>query len=503
MQAVQPFIDKLQDEKWPRLIAFIVMGVGIALRVKMFLMNRSLFIDEANLAINIFDRGYLELLQPLSREQFVPPIFLWFTEFISRFIGATEYAVRLYPLICGILAIPLFYRITNKLQHPWFALYPLVVFCFNDFVVKYSVTFKQYSSDVLVTLLFLAMALHYTSMNTGKRFLFWLLAGMGAIWLSMPVVFILSGVGIYYLVNGWRAGKNNQLVYTSLAIAGWLVSFGAYFLVLLKHQVGSEYLQDFHEGYFLPFPPMSAEELQTFTSLSLQFVVILFNNTVLAYLWGIVTVLAAIYAIYKRYASQIILLVLPIVACYAASALNFYSLIPRLTLFLLPLFLILISVGAETLFRMRFQFNQVLKIAIVVVMVITAADAGAYTYFANRHEREEIKQLLRYFNDNKTNEQYLYVHHGAEPAFELYTKVYTYRENFSYTNVYEAEEWEHDQNIEKKFSSYPEDAEVWVLFTNTWPHQQARWLNPLKKNDWEIIEQKEVNGGTSYLLTKK
>lgn len=55
--------------------AIILLG-GIILRLHVYLSNRSLIIDEANLARNVVEGNWLQFLQPLKYEQYAPPIFL-------------------------------------------------------------------------------------------------------------------------------------------------------------------------------------------------------------------------------------------------------------------------------------------------------------------------------------------------------------------------------------------------------------------------------------------
>ena len=61
----------------PEKISLLIICFGILVRVIQYLYNRSLWADEAVLALNIVNRSYLELLQPLDYEQGAPIAFLW------------------------------------------------------------------------------------------------------------------------------------------------------------------------------------------------------------------------------------------------------------------------------------------------------------------------------------------------------------------------------------------------------------------------------------------
>jgi hypothetical protein len=57
-------------------LPWLIIGLGIVLRLTQYVFNRSLWYDEANLALNIIDRSVLELFQPLDHDQGAPIGFL-------------------------------------------------------------------------------------------------------------------------------------------------------------------------------------------------------------------------------------------------------------------------------------------------------------------------------------------------------------------------------------------------------------------------------------------
>jgi len=71
--------------------------------------------DEARLALNIIDKSYTQLLQPLDMNQIAPILFLWIEKTLLNFLGNSERSFRLFPLICSILSLPLFFATAKKL----------------------------------------------------------------------------------------------------------------------------------------------------------------------------------------------------------------------------------------------------------------------------------------------------------------------------------------------------------------------------------------------------
>ena len=66
-----------------KVIAIAVVALGIALRVAVYLQNRDISMDEANVARNLFERDFAGLLKPLFYEQFAPPVFLWIEKAVT------------------------------------------------------------------------------------------------------------------------------------------------------------------------------------------------------------------------------------------------------------------------------------------------------------------------------------------------------------------------------------------------------------------------------------
>ena len=80
-------------------------AVGIALRLYAFVVNNSLFVDEAALTRNILDRPWRMLLVPLDFAQVAPPGFLLTEKAVVTMFGSSEQALRLFPLICGLASV--------------------------------------------------------------------------------------------------------------------------------------------------------------------------------------------------------------------------------------------------------------------------------------------------------------------------------------------------------------------------------------------------------------
>ncbi|HXU28003.1 MAG TPA: hypothetical protein VN698_12305, partial [Bacteroidia bacterium] len=96
------------QEKKLHQVTIAVMLLGVALSLIQFLYNRSIWLDEAMLSLNIINRSYIQLLTPLDSLQVAPIGFLFIEKFFSLSIPNSEYGLRLFPLLCFWVSIYLF-----------------------------------------------------------------------------------------------------------------------------------------------------------------------------------------------------------------------------------------------------------------------------------------------------------------------------------------------------------------------------------------------------------
>ena len=198
--------------KWPYqnfrakhlFVSAIILGIFIRLNV--YFQNRSLVLDEANLARNIVERNLLDFFKPLDYDQYAPPFFSMFSKFSINIFGINEFALKLIPLLAGIISIILLFMILNRiLENNILKLYVLLLFIFSDPIIRYSTEFKQYSTDQLFALLliFLALVQQRKAFNMVTTFV-WAIIGSIAIWFSMPSIFILTSIFGALLVKTWK-----------------------------------------------------------------------------------------------------------------------------------------------------------------------------------------------------------------------------------------------------------------------------------------------------------
>lgn len=407
------------------MVTWFFVIVGIAIRLVVYLHNRSIFIDAANLVRNIYEKSYFDLFGNLSYEQYAPPLFLVIVKWCSQVFGFSEYSLRLLPLIAGVVSIfLLLYLVKKTIRYQWQWL-PMALFALSFELVTYSSTIKQYSSDVCCTLLLLAACLYIKPQQlTSKTIGIWLVLGSIAVWFSMPAVFVLSGVGFYYLLALLNS-KSYRLLLTWIACGGvWLLNFAILYFTVLNKDIGSEYLEQFHARYFFPFIPSNMEEC----SIQLNILKNIFRTIAGATALGIS--LASIGSILgvctlinnKQKYQYLWLLLVPFLLCLFASSLHYYSAITRLMLFILPCLILLVALGYD-FFSNK---NNSIFILSSLAWFIVIAGLPIKKYFFTPYYDEELRQVLLEVNTLTTPNSNIcmFVDHEAQPAFYYYTHIH-------------------------------------------------------------------------------
>lgn len=380
-----------------------------------YLQNRSLFLDEANLARNIADRSLWGLFTPLDHQQYAPPLFLALEKLNWLLFGSAEQALRWWPLVMGCLSLYLMYRFLNEqIGKTVPAIMILWLFAFSQVYIRYSTELKQYSTDMAVstTLIWLATALPFR-----KNWYYWIVIGGVAVWLSMPSVFVLAGIGMYWSYPYLKQRPDASLVKIIATSSCWLLFFGTYYWLILRHDVGRPGLVAHHQGHFWPLLPDTAEEWKRLWELSLELLGTLSGHTVPALLFGSLGLLAGIYVLYRQNRPMLLLLAAPVLLCLLASGLGKYSLMQRLSLFMMPLLGLLLALGWTSVWQQRSVWMKWL--AALLFLPAFFLQKGS-EYFFYPLEQEEIKPLLLELNTKLQPGDRLWIDHNAQPVFRWY-----------------------------------------------------------------------------------
>ena len=410
-------------------LCLVLIFFGIILRLYAYLGNRSLWLDEASLALNIVNRTFSELLQPLDYQQGAPIGFLMVEKLFVQAFGNNEFTLRFFPFLCGIISIFIFYKVAKYYIAERALPIALTFFVVSTSLIYYSSEVKQYSSDVTIALLlYLVMIDIETRELTAVRSLFLGIVGAVMIWFSHPAVFVLAGVGLSLILFRASSGKWGDVRRLLIAYLVWTASFAVCYFLVLKHLAHNEGLLNYWEDFCL------AGSYNTFYGFGrgVKIFLNMFNYPVALTFSGIAVLMFIVGCVNmfqeKRY--RFSCLISPIILTLIASGFRRYPFGGRLILFIVPIVIILIARGVENISVKGRRYSIVVKLICVGLLVLNPLkkDLSCVVYGRKFYGVEEIKPVLGYVKLHWRKGDLLYVYPLASNAFKYYSQK-TKREN--------------------------------------------------------------------------
>jgi hypothetical protein len=236
-------------------VAWAAAAGGALVRLQQFAARRSLWADEAALAVNVVQRDFAGLLEPLDGNQGAPVLFLFVQRVMVLVGGNNEFALRLLPLAAGIALLPLVYLTARRMADPVVAAGATTLVAFSSSLVRYSTEVKQYSTDAAIAVGMLLLASWAASAPTRReRWAVLGAAGAVAVWSSHPAVFVLAGIGSVLAIRAARRRDHRQTAVLAAVGTAWLASISVLYLVSLRRLEQNEFLTDFWQDGFPPRP---------------------------------------------------------------------------------------------------------------------------------------------------------------------------------------------------------------------------------------------------------
>lgn len=359
-----------------------VAALGIALRLRQYLFNRSFWLDEAMLAHSLGRDLRLLLIHPLEYTQSATPGFLLAAYFPSLLFGAADWALRLVPLVAGVMTVV----VAVVLARREFATAPArLVFVglvsLSPVLIYYSSEFKQYGGDALFSLVLLA-ALAYRDSRYGP----WLvgMAGAVAAACSLPSILIAGPAAILLLVDWGRARHWAALCGVA---AVWGIVFAGHAAYIARMGV-SPMLLEFWADYFAPFPPTSFADLAWYPRALAGLTYLAFELTgtarpelTPASFDGLTTALTILFlaagAICAASARPLGLVALGTLGlAFVVSMLNLYPFSTRLLIYFVPLFFFIFAVAIDQLGKVSNLASAVVAAVLLGTVLFPAAGIG-------------------------------------------------------------------------------------------------------------------------------
>ncbi len=540
MQPIKTIWQRILSLVTSKRVAWACIAFGVALRAAEYLLNSALYVDEGALAMNLINRSFAGLFQPLDANQAAPAGFLVLEKAALLAFGLSEYALRLFPFLFSIAALILFYSVARRVLAEWAVPLALLFFAASGQVVHYAAQVKQYSSDVAITLLIVLVGLHIKSKElTIKRVLLIAFVGVIVVWFSHPSVFVLAGVGTTLMLAALKRKDWPRVWKLAACSAMWVASFATFYLLSLKNLSANLTLEAswMKKGTFMPLPPTSVSDLEWYPSTFFK----IFSNPVgspFPFVAGLVFIVGCI-ALLKRNKTHLLMLISPVLFTLAASSLHKYPFGRRLLLFLLPLILIVIAAGIEfvierakpysvfigfVIFEVLFytilsvgalalSWKRLLFFIAVSLFLIAAAAVlyvidmsklyaaaigsviafflllqpvgGATRHMLNPRSRQDVRPILAHIRDNRQTGDLIYVYHREREPFRYYAPRYGFAPNGYVLGIDARGDWKGGVN-----ESYNRDLDqlrgrprVWIVFAEV---RNAKGQTDMTEEDYFV-----------------
>ena len=469
---IQPKTSKIIHQ-----LAFLAIAYGIIIRLAQYISNRSLWGDEAYIALNIVNRSYLELLQPLDYDQAAPPGFLWVEKVAVQLFGNNEYSLRLFPLIAGIVSLFALYQLGKWILSAIALPIALILFACLKYPLYYATEVKQYSSDVMVGLLLclLLIPLRDRILKNSKVFLLGFF-GIVAMWFSHTAIFVLGGVELASLITSSAQKRKSMIINRLPAYLIWLIGFGLYYFLIISKSMRNESLQT----AWGPEYPKSIfdivwllDSFGRFFHKPLGFGGIADGIAIFTFAIGCII-------LYRNNRIKLLILTSPILATLTATYLHKYPFRTRLILFLTPYFILIIAEGAAFLLsRLNLaKFNQQQKrnyvgifgvIISCFLVLLPIFQTGLFLF--QPETKYELRPVIAYIKEHQQPNDVLFGDGGGTSAQLAY-----YAEKYGYSksqyvlgyNDFLKREAISDQvwsDYRRQFSQLQNQPRVWFLFS--------------------------------------
>lgn len=401
-------------------LAASLIVFGVVLRVGRYLQDRSLWLDEASLAVNLTSRSYSRLFGTLDFDQGAPYGFLVLEKLAISTLGDSERVFRLFPLLAGIASLFVFWRLATRFLDRPAALLALAFFTVLEPFLFYSSETKQYSFDVLVALVLVWLFDRAASTSRVRPLAAFAVAALAAPWFSYPSVFVLAGTGGALLLTAAAERNWETFSFRAAAVAGGVVSFVVVYLTSIHHLS----------------PALQRTALSTAGGHSsvvkvVKDVYVLLSNpgamprTLIGL--AVVLVVVGVFVLGRKQWHRLAAILLAGAAAALAAELHRYPLEGRFALFLLPLELMLLALGAVTLVRTTSTPTRTVAVA-AVALLLAAPIWSALSHL--RHvpvtqtggpaTLQPTKQLLARLTPLWRRGDTLYVSIKSELAFRYY-----------------------------------------------------------------------------------
>lgn len=404
----------------------VLVAVGVVLRLISYFGNRPFWLDEASLALCIVESSFGQLATPLNHYQTAPLGFLFLSKAIVSTAGTSELAFRFVPLASSLIALAVFPFLAAKCLRPAAVPFAVAFMVFFSPLIYYSQEFKQYSSDVLASILLYIAALQLMESQDRLKpgLVVYVATTIFCALLSFPSLFVSFAITITLAIVFLKARQWVKLTFVALSAAAHAGCFKLMFDCSLKDipWPAAEAFRQWwrsHDGFVPPIKQW--QDLSWFGEALLRPIrYFTLRHEPELPVKTISTFALAFTGIFQIKPIALIMLLLPVVPLAVASSFEIYPCNGRFILFLAPQLALLAGSGLFAVAALLFRIRPVLALAAVALILWAIVDRRLLQLVP---QKENMKPVLTYIKERKQPNDMIFVYQNAGNLARFYARL--------------------------------------------------------------------------------
>lgn len=405
-------------------ITGVLVVLGIALRVRLYVQRGDFWLDEVWLAANLVHRSWRALIfTPLDSAQVAPPGFLLAAKTSMTLFGMSEHALRLPALLSSIAALILVAVVSSKTMKQWETSVAMLLMAISPLAILQASEFKQYSTDLLVAVVLTYIVIRWRATRYSKRWS--IIAATTALWivfLSDTAALMLGGLGIALVVLAILERDRIAARAAMIVAPAWLIAVAG-LVWSTKTRVSprtSQVMHHYWDTAFFPIPPRSLHDVLWLPwSLRLVYRDGFGLRELIAV--PLIMMVLGLYSMWRSGRRDVVLFLCgPVVVTLLAGAARLYPFRDRLVLFLLPAFALSFAAGVIFLVSRLNKWAPLAALALTLALlhplVFALQIKGMHRYVRN----EQITPVLAHVAAQRRADDKIYVVWSAAPAMSFY-----------------------------------------------------------------------------------
>ena len=428
----------IKESRTATVASLALLAIGVALRLRAYLDQRSFWLDEIWVVLNVQGRSFAGLTRPLDYDQTAPVAFLWMERLAVELGGVNELALRAFPLIAGCLCLVVLWMLARRLLDVRGGALCLAFAALSPALIYFSNEVKPYGPDSLAAVALIWLALDVLDAPDSHRAWLRLAAGgVIALLFSTPSIFILAGVGAALVAHPAIARTRAGWLRLVACGALWLAVFAIGYVALYRVAAESAFMQMFWRNGFLSLPPRSLTHGAIDAARRLWITAFLGVNDDLIPprvlpLATLVTAVGAVALLRRRGASVALLLVVPFVATGLASMAHRWPLGARLMVFLIPALILLLGAGLWTIAGVVPARMRGATLALLGALAVLPASVYDARGVRLPMRRDDVAPFVRDVMASRATPALLYVVAHGIPAWIYYSDLWHERDGAAF-----------------------------------------------------------------------